>query len=299
MHVNITKSETGNNKGSSSALVSYLEKENKLNEHIEYWFNQERSDIQPYEVRQTIDGNIAKLAKDDAKFFLINISPSAKELLYLKEQYGEAGVEGYLKDYANQVMDAYARNFKRDGVTGNSDLFYFGKLEHYRYYTYKDLEVRKGLAEKGDRKPGEQMHLQIIVSRKDKSNSIKLSPLNNSKGKNAAHSQKVGQFDRVAFKQQSESLFDGMFDYQREIKESFKYANTQKHGTYEEKQEIKQQQLLQQANIHFQQGGHYHGKGLLEILLDGEQPYIAPPMPDARRRKKKRRGPDHNQGYRM
>jgi len=296
MHVNITKSETGNNKGSSSALVSYLEKENKLSEQIEYWFNQERSDIQPYEVRQTIDANIARLSKDDAKFFLINISLSAKELLYLKEKYGEAGVEGYLKDYANQVMDAYAKNFKRDRVTGNSDLVYFGKLEHYRYYTYKDLEVRKGLAKKGDRKPGEQMHLQIIVSRKDKSNSIKLSPLNNSKGKNAVHSQKVGQFDRVAFKQQSESLFDGMFNYDREIKESFKYANTQKHGSYEEKQEIKQQQLLQQTRRQSQHEGYYHGKGLLDILLDGEQPYAAPTMPDARRRKKKRRGPDHNQG---
>jgi hypothetical protein len=299
MHVNITKSETGNNKGSSSALVSYLEKENKLSERPEYWFNQERSDIRPYEVRSSIDANVAKLAKDDAKFFLINISPSAKELLYLKEQYGEAGIERYLKDYANSVMDAYAKNFKRDGVAGNSDLVYFGKLEHYRYYAYKDLEVRKGLAKKGDRKPGEQMHLQIIVSRKDKSNSIKLSPLNNSKGKNAAHSQKVGQFDRVAFKQQSESLFDGMFNYDREIKESFKYANTQKHGSYEEKQEIKQQQLSQQANRYQQQEGHYHGKGLLDILLDGEQPYVAPLVPDARRRKKKRRGPDHNQGYRM
>ncbi len=37
---------------------------------------------------------------------------------------------------------------------------------------------------KGDVKPGEQMHIQIIVSRKDESNSIKLSPLNNSKWTN-------------------------------------------------------------------------------------------------------------------
>ncbi|HEY0245506.1 MAG TPA: DUF5712 family protein, partial [Mucilaginibacter sp.] len=30
MHINISKSETGNNKGSSGQLVNYLEKENRL-----------------------------------------------------------------------------------------------------------------------------------------------------------------------------------------------------------------------------------------------------------------------------
>jgi hypothetical protein len=70
MHINITKSETGNNKGSSSQLVAYLEKENRIAEaqnhnlrNQEYWFNHERDTVQPYEVRQSIDSNIAKLSK--------------------------------------------------------------------------------------------------------------------------------------------------------------------------------------------------------------------------------------------
>jgi hypothetical protein len=245
MHVNITKSETGNNKGSSSQLVAYLEKENRIAEgkeqvlmEPEYWFHQNSDRIQPYEVRQSIDANTAKLSKDDARFFLVNISPSSKELKYLKTRYGEDGTKQQLKAYANAVMDAYAKNFKRNGVNGSQDLVYFGKVEHNRYYTYKDLEVRKGQAKKGDIKPGEQMHIQVIVSRKDASDSIKLSPLNNSKGTNAAHSLKVGQFDRVAFKQASESLFDNMFGYDRDIKESFSYANTLKHGTFEQKEEM-------------------------------------------------------------
>ena len=54
MHINITKSESGNNKGSSSQLVSYLEKENRLQQdqriEPEYWFNQQRQNIQSYEV---------------------------------------------------------------------------------------------------------------------------------------------------------------------------------------------------------------------------------------------------------
>jgi hypothetical protein len=301
MHVNITKSETGNNKGSSSQLVAYLEKENRIAETQhnnlttpEYWFNHASNAIQPYEVRQSIDNNVAKLSKDDAKFFLVNISPSSKELLFLKERFGEEKTKQYLKDYANAVMDAYAKNFKRNGVNGNQDLVYFGKQEHNRYYTYKDLEVRKGLAKKGDIKPGEQMHIQVIVSRKDAGNSIKLSPLNNSKGTNAAHSQKVGQFDRVAFKQASESLFDSMFLYEREIKESFKYANTLKHGSYEQKQDVKEQLKFEQAkNFEKHQG---HDKVLLEILLDRGGNYIAPVPDDLKRKRKKRKG--YDRGYR-
>lgn len=294
MHVNITKSETGNNKGSSSQLVAYLEKENRIAEAHhndlktpEYWFNRDSNTIQPYEVRHSIDNNVAKLSKDDAKFFLVNISPSSKELLFLKERFGKEKTKEYLKAYANAVMDAYAKNFKRNGVNGNQDLVYFGKLEHNRYYTYKDLEVRKGLAKKGEVKPGEQMHVQVIVSRKDASNSIKLSPLNNSKGSNAVHSQKVGQFDRVAFKQATESLFDQMFGYDREIKESFQYANTLKHGSYEQKQDVKEQLKFEQAQ-NFEKN-HSHGKGLLETLLDGGGNYIAP-VPDELKRKKKKRG---------
>lgn len=311
MHINITKSETGNNKGSSSQLVAYLEKENRLAEKLnqyhqpEYWFSHDRNNIQPYEVRQSIDNNVAKLSKDDAKFFLINISPSENELLYLKERYGTEGAKAYLKDYANQVMDAYARNFKRSGIDSNKDLVYYGKLEQNRYYTYKDLEVRKGKAVKGDIKPGEQMHLQIIVSRKDASNSIKLSPLNNSKGTNAAHSQKVGQFDRVAFKQMSEALFDQMFDYDREVKESFKYANTLKHGTYEQKEEVKELSRIEQANKVVIEQGHSHGASLIDTLLRcGQSMGGAPGQDDSYRRRRKRgRGYGHDndqsQGYSM
>jgi len=83
------------------------------------------------------------------------------------------------------------------------------------------------------------MHIQIIVSRKDASNSIRLSPMNNSRGKNQAHSVKVGQFDRTAFKQSAEKQFDKTFGYERELQETFKYANTLKHGNYEQKLELK------------------------------------------------------------
>jgi hypothetical protein len=107
MYINITDSETADNKGSSSGLVHYLDKENRMDKEIrpELWFNQERHSIQSYETMQAIDTNVAKLGRADSKFFLINISPSQKEIAFLKEKYGEQGAKVQLKAYAAKVMD--------------------------------------------------------------------------------------------------------------------------------------------------------------------------------------------------
>jgi hypothetical protein len=266
MHINISKSETGNNKGSSRQLVMYLEKENRLEQaqnqkltwEPEYWFNHEGQHVQAYQVRYDIDHNIGRLSKDEAKFFLVNISPSEHELTFLKEEFGEEGARQALKQYANEVMNEYARNFKKENVRGNEDILYFGKVENHRYYTHKDEEVKQGLAKRGEQKPGEQMHVQIIVSRKDITDSIRLSPLNNSRGKNIAHSLKVGQFDRSAFKEVAELKFDQTFNYDRELWETFKYANTLKHGSYEQKLEMREadkqeQEQRQQQRLEIEQ----------------------------------------------
>ena len=41
----------------------------------------------------------------------------------------------------------------------------------------------------------------------------------------------MGQFDRVAFKQSGESLFDNLFEFDRQLKNSMAYALTQKNGS--------------------------------------------------------------------
>jgi hypothetical protein len=245
MFINISDSKEASNKGSSNSLVHYLEKENRFakNKEPEYWFNGRDIKIDPYVVMQKIDNNIAKLGKADAKFFLVNISPSQKEVAFLREQYGDDGVKDQLKGFAVRVMDAYAQNFKREGVNSNEDLVWFAKLENHRYYTYKDPEVKQGLKKRGERKRGEQMHVQVIVGRKDATNTIKLSPQNNSRGKNAEHSAKMGQFDRVAFKQSGESLFDDLFEFDRQLKDSLAYANTLKNGDLAEKINIERLEL--------------------------------------------------------
>lgn len=248
MYINITDSETASNKGSSADLVHYLEKENRLDKEKaqENWFNTAKSNILAYEVRTSLDNNVAKLGKIDVKFFLLNISPSQKEIKHLKELYGEEGSQAQLKEYAQRVMDEYARNFKRPGIESCKDLLWFGKLENHRYYNHHDPEVKQGIRKRGERKEGEQMHVQVIVSRKDITNKIKLSPMNNSRGSNAEHSKKVGQFDRSAFKNSGERLFDEKFSFDRELTETFRYVNTQKKGRLEDRIALQAEMVKQQ-----------------------------------------------------
>ncbi|WP_431294150.1 DUF5712 family protein [Pedobacter sp. P26] len=247
MFINISASETGNNKGSSVQLVHYLDKENRLFPHqeTEHWFNGSDNQIDSYVVKRSIDRNIAKLSGHEAKFFLVNISPSQREIAHLK-MLDERNAKKELKAFAIKVMDEYARNFHRKGINVNEDLLWFGKLENHRYYSAKDKEVKNGMGKRGEPKPGEQMHIQVIVSRKDITNSIKLSPMNNSRGRNPEHSKKIGQFDRIAFKASGEKVFDEMFGFERPISESFKYANTQSKGTLAERMKMAEQKNKQQ-----------------------------------------------------
>jgi hypothetical protein len=230
-HVNITSSSSGSNAGSCGQLVEYLEKENNLKaEHkAELWFNQQRDDLRPHEVRQDIDSNTAKLKQSEAKFYLVNISPSQKELQHIGNDPQK------LKEYARGVMAEYAANFQKG--LGPDDVKWYGKVEYNRGYKWTDPAVQQGLSQRGDAKAGHQMHVQIIVSRKDSHNQRLLSPMTNHRGqgKSEEHGQKFGQFNRVSFKARSEAAFDTQLNYRRELEDSFRYQNTMSNGTTQEK----------------------------------------------------------------
>jgi len=308
MFINITDSEVSNNKGSSGELVHYLDKEERLFKNVmpEHWFNGTGNEIPSYLVKSSLDSNIAKLCKNEAKFYLVNISPSQKEISHLKGLYGKAAGEK-LKEYAVKLMDEYARNFKRDSIRSNKDLMWFAKLESHRYYNYKDQEVKSGRRKAGEIKPGDQMHVQVIVSRKDITNKMKLSPRNNSNGKNAAHSKKMGEFNRVAFKSSGEKLFDQIFGFDRKLEETFRYANVQKSGNLQQKVEVLAEQKI--GNTLVQQKG---SKGQIKTFEKTQEnkavktylPMPAPtsfleivlakadydPAPSAGKKRKKRKG---------
>jgi hypothetical protein len=222
-HVNITASETGGNTGSCGQLADYLEKENQKLGKNELWFDQSRDDIGPDQVKSGIDNNVAKLKKTEAKFYLINISPSGKELDHIGNNPHK------LKAYAREVMKEYAENFNK-GLS-EKDIKYYGKIEYNRYYTHEDPEVKQGIRRRGEAKEGNQMHAQLIVSRKTADNGRLISPMTNHRGTNSEHSQKYGQFDRLNFTERCEKAFDRTFAYERELTETFAYRKVMVSGT--------------------------------------------------------------------
>jgi hypothetical protein len=94
--------------------------------HVQF-FDQHRNDVASFEVTQKIDNNIAKLGRDESKFYMLSINPSGKEQKHIISQITDRRVESIekltrseriqfekkLKDYARGVMDGYARNFNR------------------------------------------------------------------------------------------------------------------------------------------------------------------------------------------
>lgn len=282
-HISITASSSGSNTGSCGQLVEYLEKENNLKaEHkAELWFNQGRDDLRAYEVRQGIDSNTAKLKQHEAKYYLVNISPSQKELAHIGNDPQK------LKEYARGVMAEYAANFQKG--LGPDDVKWYGKVEYNRGYKWTDPEVKQGLSQRGEAKAGHQMHVQIIVSRKDMANQRLLSPLTNHRGqgKSAEHGHKFGQFNRVEFKQSCEQAFDTQLEYRRELEESFRYQNTMSNGSVQERaamtlelrdtQQERQQQLaadlrkVEELRLQIEQAKKIELSQQRELTLQHEQ----------------------------
>jgi hypothetical protein len=87
MYVTITPQKLGDNYTASVAdFVAYLEKENedKSVEDIEPFFNQHGDAISSKQVIYEIDGNTAKLKKNEPKFYSITLNPSQYELKQLQ-----------------------------------------------------------------------------------------------------------------------------------------------------------------------------------------------------------------------
>jgi len=256
MYVRIHSDKDYNNTGSCSALVDYLEKENSesiaMENGHEYWFNQDSTIISSFEVQNSLDSNHAKLAKNEAKFYMISINPSERELKHICNKVAGREIKSIkeltndeleefshkLKDYARDVMKSYADNFYRINTdTGErvtlteKDILYFGKVEHQRHYDRTSKEVVEGIKKAGELKEGLQSHVHIVVSRMDTSKKIRLSPLSNARAattKLNGQSVKVG-FTRKEFYLSAEKNFDQKFSYSRSYSHSFLFRNTRKN----------------------------------------------------------------------
>lgn len=141
MYVTITAQQTGENYAQSSAdFVYYLEKENegKTIEEQEHFFNQYGEEISAEEVVREIDGNTAKLKKNEPKFYSITVNPSYWERKHLKHHSKN------LKTYTRKLMEEYAKNFNREingGAVTVDDIKYYAKIELERTYKGSDKAI--------------------------------------------------------------------------------------------------------------------------------------------------------------
>lgn len=262
------------NLGSCSLLATYLDKENReldtlINKNnsiseIEVFqkmkqgfFNHSESKISPIEVINAIDTNIKKLGKKDDKYFAPTISFSSKELQHIIFfATGREDIEDvwkltpteivkyndYLKAYTKKVMDNYALNFNREnkGLKSGYDLVYYAKIEHFRKYKGMDKEVIDGLARNGDYKPGLNSHAHIVVSRKDKTQRLKLKPIVNDRSTQrtiGGNTYQVG-FDRMKWINKNEQVFDELFNYNRAPEEKFENQYILKKGSPKDKDAV-------------------------------------------------------------
>ena len=217
---------TYNNAGSSRQLASYMEHEDlermEKGIYTDGFFDLTDDNIYKSKVIKDIDTNIGQLLKTDAKFYAIHVSPSESELRAMgntEQEKAEA-----MKRYIREVfIPEYAKNFNK-GLS-EADIKFYGKIHFDRSRSDNELN----------------MHCHLIVSRKDQSNKKKLSPLTNHK--NTKKGTVTGGFDRVNLFQRAEQGFDKLFDYNRQLSESFEYANTMKNGSIDEKLKMQEREL--------------------------------------------------------
>lgn len=243
MHIDFASPSSGtyNNSGSCRQLANYLEHEDlkrmEKGIYTEGFFNLTEDNIYKSKVIKDIDRNMGQLLKTDAKFYVIHVSPSEKELRAMgntEQKQAEA-----MKHYIREVfIPEYANNFNK-GLSA-LDIKFYGKIHFDRSRSDKELN----------------MHCHLIVSRKDQSNKKKLSPLTNHK--NTKNGVIKGGFDRVNLFQQVEQGFDKLFDYQRQPIESFDYYNTMKNDAIIEQIKLQEDEIqfnerkaeIKQKNLH-------------------------------------------------
>jgi hypothetical protein len=243
--------------GSSGGLVGYLEKENKDKEvnSKELWFNQDKSNIRPDEAEFKIDNQKERLSNTEAKFYEVYVAFSKDELNHIDKLSGGnlQQKKETVKDICRYIMEQYATNFNKGLQAKNFN--YVAKLEENRTYKGTGEEVRNGKAKSGDKKPGDNMHVHILVSRNaytDEKKLTKCSPQASAKGDKDTGkiNGKIVQkgFNRNEFKLRSEQVFDEKTGYKRAIEHSFKYLNAMKNGSLEDqisalRNSIKQPQI--------------------------------------------------------
>ena len=242
--------EKGSNAGGSGAFVAYLGKEDELNQQregkAEEWFSHDRDECHPVEVRASIDSDHQGIGKDEGKFNTgsINLTEQEWNALGSTEQERHANLKAWIQEDFSQE---FAGNFDKKDRAGNAipiepeNVKMYYKIEHDRYYTGHDEEVKQGEKKQGEAKENFNLHCHFIVARKTEDGKSRISPTTNNRK----------EFDRNSLIEKAEKSFDQRAGYDRPLQESYEYHKTMKNGTGEEKAEMIERAVA--ADLHREQ----------------------------------------------
>lgn len=207
------------NSGSCGRTVNYLKGEAKEKNQECIFFNSENDNISPDDVKEQIDSNTKGIAKEDEKFFSLAISPSAEEL----EAIGKDKEK--LKEYVKDVMKIYAENFNIKGKQLSQDnLLYFATLHEERKYKSKDYKVKNKEEKAGNKKSGDNTHIHVIVSARDKQMKTTLNPLKSRR-----------RFSIDSFSEKSSIQFADKFNHKKTLEDYYSYCNYKINSNIENK----------------------------------------------------------------
>lgn len=284
--VHPAKDVQSGNKGSCHDLVHYLQKEG--NGELSF-FSHTDDMVNPEKVITDIDSNKSKLGAEEAKFYMLSLNPSHSEQVHLIGREVQSlddltpeerqAVYRKLENFTRSAMDEYARNFQRDTVKDGGDLLYYARIETKRTFSYSDEDVKKGLAKIGDEKPGLNLHVHVIVSRKSRDGKVKLSPASKSAGNTweleGRGTVKRG-FSHENWKVSVQQCFDREFQYHSLQSDCFIRPDVPDNITHPELRLLLQQRQFTAANqivaaIKEQGFTHKVSRGVHTFSRDGEQ----------------------------
>lgn len=231
---------------SCSQQMAYLTKEDQGLEAGEeaYFFNNERSDITLLQAVNIIDENKGSHSNSQSKFYMMNLSPSPRELAHIEGLVNETlehrafssdadqaiakdiTMRIYLQEYVNQAMEVYAHNFERDVKHNNAidKLIRDNPIEKDKIQAQYKRDSQGTILRKGMQKEGLNYHAHVIVSRYEKKGTQRekrsLSPMSKGKQSKGLNNSKVG-FNRDAFNEKLQQNFDTLYNYERPIFERY------------------------------------------------------------------------------
>ena len=214
------------NAGSCVFLVEYLKKEES---NTNTFFSHREDAVSSTDVVDRIDNNKRTLKSKQEKFYMLTYNPSEKEIKKIIQNTLGKKVEkwedltaaerqqiiGEFKEYVRSSMNVYANNFNRDKEVTADDLVYFAKIEENRYEDEKEEYGFLGNKKNALKKEGFNLHVHVIVSRMDKSQTMALSPRSKNREVTTQLNGKTVKsgFNLMKWKKECEDLFSEKYNY--------------------------------------------------------------------------------------